>query len=334
MPLVPLSWPAAKVAFLALNVALTAFIAWGLLRLLRWPWTEVRSLVLVAFVLALAPLHTTLAIGQGAILSTAAIVAALLAERADRPVWSGLFYGLAIVVKVQLGLPFLAWAAWRRRWTAVGVATSLVAVVTAVSIGRMALAGVPWLASWTANLAALSGPGGINDPSPLNPERYSLINLQYLLGTFGIMGIVADLITYAVVGAAALLLVRLVRGADRHEGLLVLSGVAVLGLLVTYHRYYDAVVLVLPIAWGIWAWRSDRVVSAVALVLCADFLFPFQTALHEVQQRLSLPDWLVSSPFWTSVLATQHVWALIFLTGALLWAALRQSRASLVASGT
>jgi hypothetical protein len=192
----------------------------------------------------------------------------------------------------------------------------------------MALAGVPWLASWTANLAALSGPGGINDPSPLNPERYSLINLQYLLGTFGIMGIAADLITYALVGAAALALVLLVRDQDRHRELLILSGVAVLGLLVTYHRYYDAVLLVLPIAWGIWAWRVDRVVSVVVLLLCADFLFPFQTALHEVQQRLAIPDALVSSPIWGSVLMTQHVWALLFLAGALLWAASRQSRAS------
>ena len=84
-PLAPLSWDQAKFAVLALNIAATAFIAWGLVRLLGWRRSEARTLWLVAFVLALAPLHTTMAIGQVAILTTAAIVAAMLLERSGRP---------------------------------------------------------------------------------------------------------------------------------------------------------------------------------------------------------------------------------------------------------
>ena len=85
LPLAPLSWPAAKILVLALNLAATGFIAWGLVRLLGWGRTEPRTFGLVAFVVALAPLHTAMAIGQVAILTTAAIVAALLLERSGRP---------------------------------------------------------------------------------------------------------------------------------------------------------------------------------------------------------------------------------------------------------
>ena len=104
-PLAPLSWDQAKFAVLALNIAAAAFIAWGLVRLLGWRRSEARTLWLVAFVLGLAPLHTTMAIGQVAILATAAIVAAMVLERSGRPIWAGVFYGLAIVLKVQIGLP-------------------------------------------------------------------------------------------------------------------------------------------------------------------------------------------------------------------------------------
>ena len=176
------------------------------------------------------------------------------------------------------------------------------------------------------NLALLSGPGGINDPGPLNDDRYSLVNLQYLLQSVGVGGLAADAITLVAVAIVALTLVSLVRGRELDRELLVLSGVAVLTLLVTYHRYYDAVLLVLPIAWGLAMLRTRPVAAIVVLVLCANFLFPFQTALHDLQQRGILPAWASDNPFWQTVLMTQHVWALVLLVGALLWVAWDQSR--------
>ena len=325
-PLAPLSWDQAKFAVLALNVAATAFIAWGLVRLLGWRRSEARTLWLVAFVLGLAPLHTTMAIGQVAILATAAIVAAMVLERSGRPIWAGVFYGLAIVLKVQIGLPFLVYLAWRRRWVTAAVAAAIPLAVTVISAVRMEAAGVPWYRSWMDNLALLSGPGGINDPGPLNDDRYSLVNLQYLLQSVGVGGLAADAITLVAVAIVALTLVSLVRGRELDRELLVLSGVAVLTLLVTYHRYYDAVLLVLPIAWGLAMLRTRPVAAIVVLVLCANFLFPFQTALHDLQQRGILPAWASDNPFWQTVLMTQHVWALVLLVGALLWVAWDQSR--------
>jgi hypothetical protein len=326
VPLAPLSWTAAKLLVLLVNLVAAGFIAWGLVRLLGWRRSEPRTLGLVAFVLALAPLHTTMAIGQVAILTTAAIVAAMLLERSGRPIWAGVFYGVAIVLKVQIGLPFLVYLAWRRRWATAAVAAAVPLVATVVAVLRMEAAGVPWYRSWMDNLALLSAPGGINDPGPLNDDRYSLVNLQYLLQSVGIRGLAADVITLGAVAIAALALVTLVRGRELDGELLVLSGVAVLTLLVTYHRYYDAVLLALPIAWGIVILRTRPVAGIVVLVLSANFLFPFQTALHDLQQRGVLPAWLTTNPLWDTVLMTQHVWALVLLVAALLWVAWDESR--------
>jgi hypothetical protein len=162
--------------------------------------------------------------------------------------------------------------------------------------------------------------------SSLNPERYSLVNLQYLLGSLGLSAPWADLITYAAVSLAALAMIALFRSPDSRSELLPLAIVATLTLLVTYHRYYDAVVLALPIAWAMAAWRTpQRRLGVLSLVLCANFILPVQTALHDLEQRQIVPSALTDGVIWKTVLMTS-VWALILLAAVLIVAAAGASR--------
>jgi hypothetical protein len=250
------------------------------------------------------------------------VVAAVLLELSGRATASGAMYGLATAIKIQVGLPFVAYLLWRRRGTP-ALASCLVPVgLTVLSVMRMQVAAAPWLSSWLANLSRLSRPGGINDPSLQNPDRFSLINLQYLLSSLIANGAVVELMTVSTVGLAALALVWLRRGRDPHPDLLALAVVAVLGLLAVYHRYYDAVLLAIPIAWacsviGIPRWRQ----GAVVLALSADFILPLQSGLHEIQRRQILPSSLTGGVSWNTVVLAQHVWALVLMAIALLVAA-------------
>jgi hypothetical protein len=328
VPFGVVSWPVARVAMLGLNVAAAVFIAVGLGRSLGWRPTEPRALLLAAFVLALAPLHTSMAIGQSAVLATALLVAGLLLQRSGRATAAGVAYGLAMAVKIQIGLPFVAYQWWRRRWITAGSATAVLALLGVVAILRMAAAGVPWLSTWSANLALLSGPGGINDASPFNDDRYSLVNLQYLLHSLGSDRSSAEVITLAVVAAIALVaLLLLFRVRDERRDLLAFAVIAPLSLLVVYHRFYDAVLLAFPIAWAVSRWEAgERRLAGAMLLLSADFLLPAQTGLHDLQQRQILPLALTDNPVWTSILMTQHVWALVLMVPVLLWHATRMDR--------
>ena len=309
VPLTLTTWPLARLLMVAINVAATLVIAFGLVRWLGWRVGATRSMVLIAAVLALGPLHLTLANGQSGAVATAGLVLAMLLERSGRDRAAGVLYGLAIAAKVQLGLPFLAYLVWRRRWRTATVSGLVLGVLTAFAVLRMTIAGVPWLDSWLDNLTSLSGPGGVNDPSELNPERYSLINLQYPLQSLGMSTDAANLITFTLVAAAALAMLWLIRGRDPDRELLALSTVAVLGLLVAYHRYYDAVILVLPIAWSFSVLGTDRWRYGLAvLLLGVDFVAPLLGALRTIQQRQFLPAWLTDSLLWQAgLLGTSHL---------------------------
>ncbi len=136
-----------------------------------------------------------------------------------------------------------------------------------------------------------------------------------------------DVITVGMVGVGALALVWLIRGRHPREELLALSVVAVLTLLVTYHRYYDAVLLAFPIAWGFRAlttgrWRQGSMV----LLLSADFILPVQTNLRDMQLSGVFPGWLTGNAIWDTVVLAQEAWALVLIALVLLWAAVRQYR--------
>ena len=321
-PLAVLPWEGALLVWLLIDVGATVFIAVGLARLLGWRLRATATIAFTAALLALAPVHSTIASGQTGLAATAALVGALLAQRSGRAVWTAALYALAVALKLQIGLPFLAYLAWRR-WRTAAAATAILLGATLVSVARMGLADVSWLPTWMANLTFLSGPGGINDPGPLNEDRYSLVNLQYPLHALTSGGW-ADVVTYLGVGLAAGLVIWLNRGREPRLDLLALSTVAVLALLVTYHRYYDAVLLAFPIAWAISSLRTRLwPQAAVVLVLSSDFLLPAQTALHDLEVRGLVPGWLVANPVWEVVLIAQHAWALVLMAVVLLWAARR-----------
>lgn len=327
VPLGLFDWLTARTFMVGLNTVASLGIAFGLCRIVGLSLAGPSAIGLIALVLAFAPLHTSMAIGQSAIIATGLIVGAILLDRSGRPVAAGIAYGLAGAAKVQLGLPFLAFQVLRRRWSIAASGGLVAGGLTVVAIARMQVAGVPWTSSWLDNLMTLASPGGINDASTLNPERHSLVNLQYLLGSLGVSAPIADIITIVIVGMATLGAIALARRIPQSQELVVLALIAPLSLLVVYHRYYDAVILTLPIAWAFSAWRTgQRMLAALVLVLCADFLVPAQIALNAVENRQILPSEITDGFLWRSVLTTQHVWALVVMAAVLLWAMVMAGR--------
>jgi hypothetical protein len=147
-----------------------------------------------------------------------------------------------------------------------------------------------WMQDWNANLATISAPGGINDPGPdsfTSHSIYTVVDLQGVLSIFRNDPRFYNLVSYLICGA--LLLVWSIRALRARFTLrsawFALPVAAACGLLITYHRPWDArlVILAIPPCCMLWA-EGGRVgkiafwITTAAVLFAGDFpLSTFKT---------------------------------------------------------
>ncbi len=261
-----------------------------------------------------------------------------------RSILSGVMLGLAALIKPQIGLPFLALELLRRRWGALAAALTVGVAVGLIAVVPISMRGVPWWANWQANLSSFTH-GNVGDPTAANSVRHQLLNLHYPLHAF-----VTDrtLVKVMVVGAVGWLAVVFFRfwildfgfwilgskgkaggarsNAERADLLLSISMVSVLLLMVVYHRFYDGVLLLFPIAWVLTALARNRrdVLAWCMAVLLTPFFLNVATGLSILEKRAALPSWLLDEWWWNGVIMPVQAWALLALAVCLVLAGERE----------
>jgi hypothetical protein len=139
-----------------------------------------------------------------------------------------------------------------------------------------------WMQDWSANMASISGPGGLNEPglnSVTGRSADMVIDLQAAAAVFRDDPRFYNPVSYLICGA--LLLVWAVTAIrSRHSpasALFALAAIAPLTMLITYHRPYDAKLLMLtvPACAMIWVEGAPArwlglLVSTVGIVMTGD----------------------------------------------------------------
>lgn len=141
-----------------------------------------------------------------------------------------------------------------------------------------------WIGELYSNLLAASAPGGNSDPGPANPIYKScpamIIDLQSTISAFRDDPRIYNSISYLACGALLLVwsICTLRARFSLARAWLALAAVAPLTLLVSYHRSYDAKLLLLavPACAILWAERGPirwiaLLVTTAGVVLTADF---------------------------------------------------------------
>ena len=304
-------WTVARSVWVGLGTVSLLVCVAGIMQLAGVRWGSTPGLGLMALSLALAPVHTAFGLGQVSVIALGSLMAAVMLEQRGRAGWAGLFYGLATIAKVQIGLPFVLYVLWRQRWRAGIIALALVAGVTLLSVARMEVAGVPWFASLQDNLRFTFTDRGYNDAIRGSAGRYTLVNLAYLLHVFTDSRLLVGLASYGLVGAAGLAVLARIHGKGYSQELLGCSLIATLCLLVTYHRTYDAVLMLIPAGWalaGLGAGDGGKGIHWAVLACCASFVFPGQVLFQHLAARGIISASLAGSTFWQATVLCQHVW--------------------------
>jgi len=109
-------------------------------------------------------------------------------------------------------------------------------------------------------------------------------------------------------------------GSEKYDVLLPMSTLAVLSLLPLYHRLYDAFLLIFPLCWSLREFSGPRRKFARgAFLLMLPFLVPGGSALGQLQLSGKIPQAVVQSWYWTSIVMPHQIWFLLLLSLLLLW---------------
>jgi len=129
-----------------------------------------------------------------------------------------------------------------------------------------------WMQDWNSNLSVISAHGGINEPGPSSLTGRSgamVIDLQAAVSIFRDDPRIYNSVSYLVCGA--LLLVWSVRTLRSRVSLpgawLALAAVTPLSMLVTYHRPWDAKLLLLTVPACAMLWAEGGTIGRMALLV-------------------------------------------------------------------
>jgi hypothetical protein len=139
-----------------------------------------------------------------------------------------------------------------------------------------------WMQDWSANMASISGPGGLNDPGPASVTGNTaamVLDLQAALAVFRNDPHFYNPVSYLVCGVLLLVwaVTTLRSRVSPATAMFALAAIVPLTMLVTYHRPYDAKLLLLtvPACAILWAQGAPirwlgLLVSTVGIVMTGE----------------------------------------------------------------
>jgi hypothetical protein len=128
-----------------------------------------------------------------------------------------------------------------------------------------------WMQDWHTNLSVISAPGGINEPGPsgfTSRSGATVIDLQAVISFFRDDPRIYNPVSYLICGALLLAgAVRTLRSRFSQQGAwLALAAIVPLTMLVTYHREWDAKLLMLAVPACAVLWAEGGAIRRMALV--------------------------------------------------------------------
>jgi hypothetical protein len=203
-----------------------------------------------------------------------------------RFVWVGVAcLGLSLAIKPHdAGLVWLyfllAGGAYRKRALQSFAITAAIGVVALLWVSHVAPG---WMHDWSANLAAITAPGGMNEPGPNSfsgHSVYTVVDLQAAISIFRDDPRFYNAASYVFCGALLLVwaIWTLRKRVSVEKAWMALAAVTAFTLLITYHRPWDAklVMLAIPACCMLWArrGRAGKVafwITAAAALFAGDF---------------------------------------------------------------
>jgi hypothetical protein len=315
--LTPMPWREAVYVYLAGSISLFVAMLLMLARKLEMPWSDLRKMYMMAFALAMAPLHS--GIHQSNLNTlTIALLGMGVVFLPRRPYLSGIALALGFCMKPQVAFLFFAYPWLRRKWKTALTGLVACAAISSSSLLWMHFHHIEWFGAYRESVTKFSLPGGANDFYGPGSGKFEMVNLQVLVFQF-----THSQNASAVVSWAAFLLLAMVsaflisaRLSEKNEGLGV-AIISVLTLFPVYQRIYTAALFIFVLYWAVDNWRLRS--AKAALLLMLPLLLPLvaMTQVGALRGFVERHD-LDSHFLWNAVVMPHAIWIELFLVAILL----------------
>jgi hypothetical protein len=334
-PFALLPWGLAHLLWIVISagiLCIAAFLMWESAR----EFAPTLSLLLICFLLANC--EAVFAVGNIAAIAVGSCVIAVWCFLHERYVPVGIVcLALSLILKPHdAALVWLFLLLAGRIYRKFALQTLVLTVVLGLpGILWVTYIAPNWLGELHANLVTDAAPGGAVDPGPSTANSGSgpsvIINLQSTIALVWNEPNIYNSVTYLVCGTFLLLWVILILRLQLSQtgAWIALASVVPVSMLLTYHRSYDAKLLLLAIPacamlWserGVTAWLAT-LVTATAIVSTADIPL---TALLILNKNLHIPYEGLSGKMLTAVLQRPTPLILLAMGVFYLWLCFRHT---------
>jgi hypothetical protein len=242
---------------------------------------------------------------------------------------AALLLGVGTALKFTVAGPLFLWLlldSKSRRPALVGIGLSLLLLLMpAIWLSHHAVS-ASWAMDLSKNLALASSPGGTNDPTPEGTDAGGFTNLQTVFAVLNPYPAFYDRLTWftcAAIGAVWILGVLRWKQDRRKLSGPALGCLACLILLVTYHRIYDARILLVTVPALAALSADNRLLTFTACLLTTVGACPFVLSLAERLKHIG-HFWQSSSSIGALLLTRCAPLALLVLAIVYLWLLFQQ----------
>jgi len=315
VPFALLPWKIAFGAFTALCCLATLAVLYRLALYVGESWSDPRRLCMTAFALALAPVHTAIAVGNLSALTFPLSCIAMLLAAQDLDLFAGILLAVILCLKPTAGIAVLAYVLLLGRWRLVASMLAVAGGVSALGLLVMHRIDPAWQMDYRSNIAFVFGPGGGSSYKELYANS---LNLQNPLFALLQNTTATELLTWASVSAAALVwTVSLFRvpPAQRRWEWSSAGFWALLALLPVYQRNYTGGVIVIVLVWAFA--HLDQLAAKLSIWLSLPFLVPGNNILF--QRAYSEKAWAFERTGAYKAFVICHLtWCIVAVVGLLL----------------
>jgi len=316
-PIAAIPWVFARSLWLAINLIAFLLMLWLMVSLACADWRDWRTQLFLAFTIALAPFHTGLATANPVILVVALCVAAVWLAQQGRVIASGVTLAVGLSLKPTVAMAFVIFYIVHRQWRMVAAICATTTVLMIVAMARLWRIGFSWLATYLENSAKIFSRGSIDDFTPANRVWFNMVNVQVAFYSLVKSVLWTRVLSLSVVAVFFGLWLWFILKNHAGWNLLALSTLVTICLLPVYHRFYDAALLIFPLAWAWLCARPGQRWRISALV--APFLLPGAALLGQMGIAANLARVPSTSVEWRLLLVSHEAWLLLLLSAALLY---------------